>query len=77
MPKRNSKVDDDDIIQRLVDGHSIQAIADLYGVDRSLIDGRIERVRLKQGAQNTIHLVALLVAKREYIPMELEGCEVA
>lgn len=77
MPVRNRLLKDEDVLQYLIDGYDITAISRIFGVCSKTIHGRIERQRLAHGANTTIHLVALLVASREYLPQEYEGVEIS
>lgn len=67
------KLSSDDVIQRLVDGQSMLQIAAETGFDKRSIHTRIQRLRSQQGATTTIHLIALYVARRDFLPKEVEG----
>lgn len=62
-PERREKLDvaDEAIVQLLIEGTTAKEIAVMLGVSARTVEHRIERLKTRFGARNTVHLVAMLV----------------
>jgi DNA-binding CsgD family transcriptional regulator len=63
-PQRRESLDvaDEAIIQLLVEGASAKEIAATLGASHRTIEHRLERMKERYGARNTVHLVAMFIA---------------
>lgn len=63
-PQRREKLDvgDEAIVQLLVEGATAKEIATTLGVSHRTVEHRLERMKQRYGARNTVHLVAMLIA---------------
>jgi len=62
-PQRHERLDvaDEAIVQLLIEGATAKEIAGTLGVSSRTVEHRIERLKVRYGARNTVHLVAMLV----------------
>ncbi len=62
-PQRREKLDvaDEAIAQLLIEGGTAKEIAQTLDVSPRTVEHRVERLKAKYGARNTVHLVAMLV----------------
>jgi DNA-binding CsgD family transcriptional regulator len=63
-PQRRETLDiaDEAIVQLLVEGATAKEIAVSLGVSHRTVEHRLERMKDRYGAKNTVHLVAMLIA---------------
>ncbi|MGR9444992.1 helix-turn-helix transcriptional regulator [Rhizobium leguminosarum] len=63
-PERRETLDvgDEAIVQLLIEGATAKEIAVTLGVSFRTIEHRLERMKKRYGAKNTVHLVAMLLA---------------
>lgn len=63
-PQRQEKLDvaDEAIVQLLIEGATAKEIAASLNVSHRTIEHRLERMKERYGAKNTVHLVAMLIA---------------
>lgn len=63
-PTRREKLDiaDETIVQLLVEGATAKEIASTIGVSHRTVEHRLERMKERYGARNTVHLVAMLIS---------------
>ncbi|RCW23164.1 DNA-binding CsgD family transcriptional regulator [Ciceribacter lividus] len=63
-PQRREKLDVDDeaIVQLLIEGATAKEIATILGISHRTVEHRLERMKQRYGARNTVHLVAMLIA---------------
>jgi len=63
-PKRQEQLDvaDEAIIQLLVEGATAKEIAVTLDISHRTVEHRLERMKERYGAKNTVHLVAMLIA---------------
>ncbi|MDQ0319486.1 DNA-binding CsgD family transcriptional regulator [Pararhizobium capsulatum DSM 1112] len=62
-PARNEKLDvaDETIVQLLIEGATAKEIAATLGISHRTVEHRLERMKERFGARNTVHLVAMLI----------------
>ncbi|MBC2772812.1 helix-turn-helix transcriptional regulator [Rhizobium sp. AQ_MP] len=53
---------DEAIVQLLIEGSTAKEIAELLGLSHRTVEHRLEKLKQRYGARNTVHLVAMLVA---------------
>ncbi|WP_234822979.1 helix-turn-helix transcriptional regulator [Ensifer adhaerens] len=63
-PQRHEKLDvgDEAIVQLLIEGATAKEIAVSLDVSHRTVEHRLERMKERYGARNTVHLVAMLIA---------------
>lgn len=63
-PERQSRLDvtDEAVIQLLTEGATAKQIAAELGISHRTVEHRLERMKERYGAKNTVHLAAMLVA---------------
>lgn len=63
-PQRRETLDvgDEAIVQLLIEGATAKEIAVSLGVSHRTVEHRLERMKERYGARNTVHLVAMLIA---------------
>ncbi|NLS02940.1 LuxR family transcriptional regulator [Rhizobium sp. P32RR-XVIII] len=63
-PERREKLDvaDEAIVQLLIEGASAKEIAATLGSSHRTVEHRLEKMKVRYGARNTVHLVAMLIA---------------
>lgn len=60
--RENLDVGDEAIVQLLIEGATAKEIAVSLGVSHRTVEHRLERMKERYGARNTVHLVAMLIA---------------
>ncbi|MDR6586866.1 LuxR C-terminal-related transcriptional regulator [Agrobacterium tumefaciens] len=62
-PQQHEKLDvaDEAIVQLLIEGATSKEIAETLTVFPRTVEHRIERLKIRCGARNTVHLIAILV----------------
>ncbi|MGN7713464.1 LuxR C-terminal-related transcriptional regulator [Agrobacterium radiobacter] len=62
-PQQHEKLDvaDEAIVQLLIEGATAKEIAETLSVSARTVEHRIERLKTRYGARNTVHLIAMLV----------------
>ncbi len=62
-PQRSERLDgtDEGIVQLLIEGSTAKEIASELNVSHRTVEHRIDRLKDRYGARNTVHLVAMLV----------------
>ncbi|MBO9197044.1 MULTISPECIES: response regulator transcription factor [unclassified Rhizobium] len=63
-PERQAKLDgtDEAVVQLLTEGATAKQIATELGISHRTVEHRLERMKERYGAKNTVHLTAMLVA---------------
>jgi DNA-binding CsgD family transcriptional regulator len=63
-PERQARLDvtDEAVIQLLTEGATAKQIATELGISHRTVEHRLERMKERYGAKNTVHLAAMLVA---------------
>lgn len=63
-PQRREKLDvgDEAIVQLLIEGATAKEIAVTLGLSHRTVEHRLERMKERYGARNTVHLAAMLIA---------------
>lgn len=65
-PQRLESLDigDEAILQLLMEGSTAKEIANTLEISHRTVEHRLERIKLKYGAKNNVHLVAMLMSAR-------------
>lgn len=63
-PQRREKLDvgNEAIVQLLIEGATAKKIAAALGISHRTVEHRLERMKERYSAKNTVHLVAMLIA---------------
>jgi FixJ family two-component response regulator len=62
---------DEEILQRIVDGHSFKQMAFDWGIDGKTLWNRLDRMKRAANVNSLYQLVALVVASRKVVPTEI------